>query len=57
VIILKIVTDIWKCLCGKNIIILGENLESIKLKSDEILCPICGETMESSETRTLEIVK
>ena len=52
---MKVKTSMWKCKCGKHIIILGEKMEDIPLKTEDILCPICGEEMESSTTRTLTI--
>lgn len=52
---LKVLVNIWQCECGKNIIILDENLQDSNSESDDILCPLCGEEMVGSMVRNLTI--
>lgn len=48
-------TTIWKCECGKNIIILDESLKSTKLERNDILCPLCGNEIVSECVKNISI--
>jgi len=53
---IKDTVTVWQCECGKNIIILENNMTATELNSEDILCPLCGNEMVSECTRDIEII-
>lgn len=54
---IEVVTTVFQCECGRNIIILDENLDDDQTINEdtEILYPICGQEMVSEMTRVIKI--
>lgn len=51
---MKTIVEIHTCECGKNIIVLDENLENAT-DTENMQCPVCGGEMESEMIREIEI--
>lgn len=53
---MKVIASIYQCECGRNIIVLDDNMEfDGNLNPEQMECPVCGGEMVSECTRTIDI--
>lgn len=52
---MEIITIIYKCECGKNFIILDENLEDADINPENVECPCCHQRVVSSIKKRVSI--